>query len=129
MVAVHAALFRDLFDNQGPFWHCQANTSGRIVFHYQSVANIARCILESADKAPGSRCRSEASWWEDAVNRRRRFMIRQTKPHWRRLRESTASWMLPWPNMGKASFTMWTAAIATVMAPSPWPITPLPSGL
>jgi hypothetical protein len=78
MVAVHAALFGDLFDNRGPFWHCQADTRGCIVFHYQSMANIDRCILESADKAPGFRCRSEASWWEDAVKRRRRFMLHQT---------------------------------------------------
>jgi hypothetical protein len=102
---VHAALFRDLIDNKGPFWHCQADTSGRIAFHYQSMANIARCILESADKAPGSRCLSEASWREDVVNRRHRFMFHQTKPRWRRLRESAVSWMLPWPKMGKASLT------------------------
>ena len=53
------------------------------------MANIARCILDSADKTNLSRLLAEAPWWEDAVNRRRiRFMLQQTTPHRRRRPES-----------------------------------------
>jgi len=84
VVTEHAAVFRDLIGNQCRFRHFQ---------HYvppsKSLANIARCILDSADKANLSRFFSEAPWRADAVNRRRiRFMLQQTKPHRQRRRES-----------------------------------------
>jgi hypothetical protein len=54
-----------------------------------SLANMARCILDSADKTNLSRLLSEAPWREDAINHRRiRFMLQRTKPHRRRRRES-----------------------------------------
>ena len=53
------------------------------------MANIARCILESADKTNLAGFFSDAPWREDEVNRRRIwFMLQQTKPHRRRRRES-----------------------------------------
>jgi hypothetical protein len=89
VVTEHVAVFRDLFENQCQFRHFQHYLTGLIVLPNKSMANIARCILESADKTNLSRFFSEAPWREDAVNRRRlRFMLQQTKPHRRRRRES-----------------------------------------
>jgi hypothetical protein len=51
----------------------------------KSLANMARCIRDSAEKTNLSRVLSEAPWREDAINHRRnRFMLHQTKPHRRR---------------------------------------------
>jgi DDE superfamily endonuclease len=89
VVSDHAAVFRDLFDNQCQFRHFQHYLTGLIVLPNKSMANMTRCILDSADKTNLSRFLSEAPWREDAINRRRiRFMLQQTKPHRRRRRES-----------------------------------------
>ena len=89
VVTDHAAVFRDLFDNQCQFRHFQHYLTGLIVLPNKSLANIARCILESTDKTNLSRFLSEAPWREDEVNRRRiHFMLHQTKPHRQRRRES-----------------------------------------
>ena len=89
VVTAHAAVFRDLFENQCQFRHFQHYLTGLIVLPNKSLTNIARCILESADKTNLSRFFSEAPWREDAVNRRRlRFMLQQTQSHRRRRRES-----------------------------------------
>jgi DDE superfamily endonuclease len=89
VVTEHAAVFHDLFDNQCQFRHFQHYLTGLIVLPNKSLANIARCILDSADKTNLSRFLAEAPWREDAVNRRRiHFMLQQTKPHRRRRRES-----------------------------------------
>jgi DDE superfamily endonuclease len=89
VVSGHAAVFRDLFDNQCQFRHFQHYLTGLIVLPNKSLANITRCTLDSADKTNLSRFLSEAPWREDAVNRRRiGFMLQQTKPHRRRRGES-----------------------------------------
>jgi DDE superfamily endonuclease len=89
VVTDHAAVFRDLFDNQCQFRHFQHYLTGLIVLPNKSLASIARCILDSADKTNLSRFLAEAPWREDAVNRRRiRYMLQQTTPHRRRRRES-----------------------------------------
>jgi hypothetical protein len=89
VVSDHAAVFRDLFENQCQFRHFQHYLTGLIVLPNQSLANIARCILDSPDKTNLSRVLSEAPWREDAVNGRRlRFMLQQTTPHRQRRRES-----------------------------------------
>jgi DDE superfamily endonuclease len=89
VVTEHAGGFRDLFENQCQFRHFQHYLTGLIVLPNKSMANIARCILESADKTNLSRFFSEAPWREDEVNLRRiRFMLQQTKPHRPRRRNS-----------------------------------------
>ena len=65
VVTDHAAVFRDLFENQCQFRHFQHYLTGLIVLPNKSLANIARCILESADKTNLSRFLSEAPWRED----------------------------------------------------------------
>src|SRR5512133_4077 len=89
VVSDHAAVFRDLFDNQCQFRHFQHYLPGLIVLPNKSLANLTRCILDSADKTNLSRFLAEAPWREQEVNRRRiRFMLQQTKPHRRRRRDS-----------------------------------------
>jgi hypothetical protein len=85
IVTEHAVVFRDLFENQCQFRHFQYYLTGLIVLPNKSLANMARCIMDSADKTNLSRFLSEAPWREDTINRRRiRFMLQQTKPHRRR---------------------------------------------
>jgi len=89
VVTEHAAVFRDLFDNQCQFRHFQHYVTGLIVLPRKSLTNMARCILDSADKTNLSRFLAEAPWREGEVNRRRiRYMLPQTKPHRHRRRES-----------------------------------------
>jgi hypothetical protein len=89
VVSDHAAVCRDLFENHCQFRHFQHDLTGLIVLPNKSMANIARCLLDSADKTNLSRVLSEASWREDAVNRRRiRCMLQQTTSHRQRRRDS-----------------------------------------
>ena len=89
VVTEHTSVFRDLFDNQCQFRHCQHYVTGLIVLPNKSMANMARCVLDSANKTNLSRFLSETPWREDAVNRRRiRFMLQQTQTHRQRHRES-----------------------------------------
>jgi SRSO17 transposase len=85
VVSDHAAVFRDLFDHQCQFRHVQHDLTGLIVLPNKSLAHMARCILDSADKTNLSRVLAEAPWREQEVNRRRiRCMLQQSKPHRRR---------------------------------------------
>jgi hypothetical protein len=54
--------------------------TGLIVLDNKSLANITRCVLESADKTNLSRFFSEAPWFQDRVNDRRvEYLLQQTK--------------------------------------------------
>jgi hypothetical protein len=89
VVTEPTGVFRELFDHQGQLRHVQHYLTGLIVLPTKSLANLARCILESADTTKLSRFLAEAPWREAAVKRRRiRFMRQQTPPYRRRRRES-----------------------------------------
>jgi len=60
IVTAHADIFRDLFENRRQFRHFQHYLTGLIVLDNKSLANITRCVLESADKTNLSRFFSEA---------------------------------------------------------------------
>ena len=80
IVTAHADIFRDLFENRCQFRHFQHYLTGLIVLDNKSLANIARCVLESADKTNLSRFFSEAPWFQDRVNDRRlMYLLQQTK--------------------------------------------------
>src|SRR5882724_9657662 len=80
IVTTHADIFRDLFENRCQFRHFQHGLTGLIVLDNQSLANITRCVLESADKTNLSRFFSEAPWFQDHVNDRRvEYLLQQTK--------------------------------------------------
>ena len=81
LVTAHAGAFRDLFENRKQFRHFENYLTGLIVLPNKSMANIARCIVDSADKTNLSRFFSEAPWFQEQVNDRRlRYLLRETKP-------------------------------------------------
>src|SRR5713101_8710717 len=80
LVTAHADVFRDLFENRCQFHHFQHYLTGLIVLDNKSLANITRCVLESADKTNLSRFFSESPWFQDRVNDRRvASLLQQTK--------------------------------------------------
>ena len=80
VVTAHADIFRDLFENRCQFQHFQNYLTGLIVLGNKSLANITRCVLESADKTNLSRFFSEAPWFQERVNDRRlTYLLQQTK--------------------------------------------------
>ena len=81
-VTAHADAFRDLFENRCQFQHFQHYLTGLMVLPNKSLANIARCVLASADKTNLSRFLAEAPWAEARINHRRiRYLLQQTKAH------------------------------------------------
>ena len=79
-VTAHAEAFRDLFENRCQFRHFQQYLTALMVLPNKSLANIARCTLESADKTNLSRFLSDAPWLEAQINQRRiRYLLQQTK--------------------------------------------------
>jgi hypothetical protein len=72
IVAEHAVVCRDLVDHQFRLRQVQHDLTGLLVLPHQSLANLARCLLESADNTQRSRFLAAAPWRDDAVNRRRR---------------------------------------------------------
>src|ERR687884_1554462 len=82
IVTAHADVFRDLFEHRCQVQHFQNYLTGLIVLDNKSLANIARCVLESADKTNLSRFFSEAPWKEHEVNDRRiTYLLTQTASH------------------------------------------------
>jgi hypothetical protein len=80
LVTAHADVFRDLFENRRQFQHFQNYLTGLIVLDNKSLANMTRCVLESADKTNLARFFSEAPWFQDRVNDRRlAYLLQQTK--------------------------------------------------
>ena len=82
LVTKHAAAFRDLFENAPQFAHFEHDLTGLMVLPNKSLANIARCILDSADTTNRSRFLSSAPWHEAEVKARRiRYAREQTRRH------------------------------------------------
>lgn len=80
IVSQHAEAFKDLFENQKQYRHFQNYLTGLIVLPNKSMANISRCVLDSADKTNISRFMSESPWFQEQVNHRRlTYLNRETK--------------------------------------------------
>ena len=80
LVTAHAEAFRDLFENRCQFRHFQNYLTGLIVLPNKSMANIVRCMLDSADRTNLSRFFSESPWLQSQVNDRRlRYLLQKTK--------------------------------------------------
>jgi SRSO17 transposase len=77
VVSQHAEAFKDLFENQKQYRHFQNYLTGLIVLPNKSMANISRCILDSADKTNVSRFMSESPWFQEQVNQRRVTYLQQ----------------------------------------------------
>ena len=80
LVRAHAEVFRDLFENRCQMRHFENYLTGLMVLPNKSMTNIARCVVDSADKTNLSRFFSEAPWFQEQVNDRRvRYVLSQTK--------------------------------------------------
>ena len=80
IVVTHTEAFRDLFENKCQFRHFQNYLTGLTVLSNKSMANITRCILDSADKTNLSRFLSEVDWPDEKVNDRRiEYLLERTK--------------------------------------------------
>ena len=89
IVKTHADSFRHLFENQCQFRHFQNYLTGLMVLENKSLANISRCILESADKTNLSRFLSQAPWSDKEVNSERiNYLLNQTVNHRKKAEES-----------------------------------------
>ena len=82
IVSEHSAVFEGLFKNCNQFQHFENYLTGLIVLNNKTMANITRCILDSADKTNLSRFFSEADWNPDEVNTKRvDYLLSETKRH------------------------------------------------
>ena len=80
LVAKHAEVFRDLFENRRQFQHFENYLTGLMVLPNKSMANLARCVVESSDKTNISRYFSRDRWLEEQVNDRRvAYLLQETK--------------------------------------------------
>jgi len=80
LVGSHTAVFRDLFENKRQYRHFQNYLTGLTVLSNKSMANMARCILDSADKTNLSRFLSESDWSDEKVNDRRiAYLLERTQ--------------------------------------------------
>ena len=80
IVMEHTLVFRDLFENCKQFRHFQNYLTGLLVLDNKTMANMSRCILNSADKTNLSRFFSEAEWFEAEINARRiEHLLEQTE--------------------------------------------------
>jgi len=80
LVVARADVLRDLFEHRRQFHHFQHYLTGLIVLDNNSLANMTRGVLESADKTNLSRFCSEAPWFQAHVNDRRiTYLLQQTK--------------------------------------------------
>ena len=50
LVRAHAEVFRDLFENRNQMRHFENYLTGLMVLPNKSMTNIARCVVDSADK-------------------------------------------------------------------------------
>ena len=92
LVTTHAVAFQDLFENRCQFHHFQQYLTGLLGLPNKSLSNIARCVLDSADKTNLSRFFSEAPWQEAEVNDRRiTYLLTQTAAHRRPAADSALS--------------------------------------
>lgn len=80
IVVEHTLVFRDLFENCKQFRHFQNYLTGLIVLDNKTMANMSRCILDSADKTNLSRFFSDAEWFHEEINTRRiEYLLDQTE--------------------------------------------------
>jgi len=79
IVSAHATAFWHLFNDVRQFEHFQNYLTGLIVLENKSLANISRCILESADKTNLSRFLNASPWQPQEVNQFRiQYVLAQT---------------------------------------------------
>lgn len=92
LVKEHSEIFRSVFANRKQFRHFENYLTGLMVLENKSMANLARCILDSADKTNISRYLSEAPWRVACLNDKRvSYMKMQTAQFRRSAAESVVA--------------------------------------
>ena len=92
IVREHAPYFHELFQNEPQVRHFDNYLTGLITLENKTMSNIARCILDSADKTNLSRFFTEAKWNAEDVNRARlKYMLEQTEGRRRKVKDSVLS--------------------------------------
>ena len=80
IVTEHSGAFEKMFKNRCQFQHFENYLTGLIVLDNKTMANMTRCMLESADKTNLSRFFSEADWDAAEVNQERiAYLMGKTK--------------------------------------------------
>ena len=93
LVVGHAKVFRDLFENRRQFQHFENYLTGLRVLPNKSMANIARCVVESSDKTNISRYFSGEQGLEEQVKDQRvKYRVKETKVV--RLAKDHSLWLL-----------------------------------
>ena len=82
--------FRSCFKDCRQFNHFRNYLTGLMVLENKSMANIARCLLESADKTNLSRFFSESPWQQKQINDRRVQQMKEAVKTYRRRRDMAA---------------------------------------
>ena len=89
IVAKYGQEFHQVFQNKCQVRHFENYVTGLITLENKSMANIARCILDSADKTNISRFLTEAKWSEAELNQHRlKFMLTKTSNQRRKEKDS-----------------------------------------
>lgn len=92
IVRQHAPYFHDLFQNKSQVRHLDNYLTGLITLDNKTMSNIARCILESADKTNLSRFFTDAKWSAEEVNTSRlKYMLEQTQGQRRKAKDGVLS--------------------------------------
>lgn len=84
IVEKYGQKFADIFDNRCQFQHFTNYLTGLIALPNKSMANITRCIVESADKTNLSRFFSDAPWKAKEVNDTRVKLMHEQTRSWRK---------------------------------------------
>lgn len=84
VVQAYTQPFRSFFTREAQFKHFQEYVTGLIVLDNKSYANIARCILKSADKTNISRFLSESPWSVETINALRIAELQKYTQHLRK---------------------------------------------
>jgi hypothetical protein len=71
LVSEHSQVFRKYFNDKRQFRHFENYLTGLMVLEEKSLANISRCILDSAGKSNLSRFLSAAPWSSYQINETR----------------------------------------------------------
>ena len=89
MVTAHAAVFRDLWENQGQLRHVQPALPGLLVLPHTRRAQIARGRRDRAEQTTRSRVFAAAPWRADALHGRRRRGAHTGAVSWTRATATT----------------------------------------
>jgi SRSO17 transposase len=125
LVTAHAGVFRDLFENRCRFRHFQNYLTGLMVLSNKSMANIVRCVLNSADKTSrvfsrkprGPRLKSMIVGYGICSNRPERCVSPRLNRRW--------CWMIRCASTSAVSSSILTAI--TIMVTTPILLRTIPS--